>query len=101
MLREFLQMFGVAVLCAVLAACETTGHGKLADTKSAKEQDAVQTRVALGKAYMEQGKYELALENLQKALDRDANSADAHTVIAVLYERLGNMKAAEQHYARA
>jgi len=38
---------------------------------------------------------------LQKALEHDANSVDAHTVIAVLYERLGNGKAAEQHYALA
>jgi type IV pilus assembly protein PilF len=73
----------------------------LDDTKAQKEQDAVSTRVELGKAYMQQGKFELAQENLLKALDRDANSVDAHTVIAVLYERLGNAKSAEQHYARA
>ena len=100
-LSGFLRTLGVATLCVGLSACETTSHGKLTDTKATKEQDAVQTRVALGKAYMEQGKYELALENLRKALDRDANSVDANTVIAVLYERIGNLKAAEQHYARA
>jgi len=100
-LSRFLRPLGAAVLCLALSACETTGHGKLGESKASKEQDAIETRVALGKAYMQQGKYEVALENLQKALDRDSNSVDAHTVIAVLYERIGNTKAAEQHYARA
>jgi type IV pilus assembly protein PilF len=86
----------------MLGACETTGgHGKLSDTKAQKGQDAVATRVALAREYMRQGKYELAQENVQKALDRDANSVDAHTVAAVLYETIGNAKVAEQHYARA
>jgi len=73
----------------------------LGESKAHKDQDAVETRVALGKAYMQQGKYELAQENVLKALDRDPNSVDAHTVAAVLYEHLGNTKVAEQHYARA
>lgn len=98
MLRRFLA---VVTCCAALSACQTTGHGTLSDTKAQKEQDAVSMRVELGKAYMQQGKFELAQENLLKALDRDPNSVDAHTVAAVLYERLGNMKVAEQHYARA
>ena len=98
MLPRFLT---VVACCVALGACETTGHRGLDDTRAQKTQDAVSTRVELGKAYMQQGKFELAQENLLKALDRDANSVDAHTVIAVLYERLGNAKSAEQHYARA
>lgn len=96
-----LHRFVALGLCVLLASCQSTGHGTLGESRSQKEQDAVETRVALGKAYMEQGKFELAQENLLKALERDPNSADAHTVIAYLYERLGNAKAAETHYARA
>ncbi|MGA9333815.1 MAG: type IV pilus biogenesis/stability protein PilW, partial [Rudaea sp.] len=58
-------------------------------------------RMELGQRYMQEGKLELALDNLQKALQYDDNLVDAHTVIAVLYEKIGNIKAAEQHYARA
>lgn len=101
MLHRIPRMTCLIVLCAALGACETTGHGKLTESRSQKEQEAVETRVALGKAYMQQGKFELAQENLLKALERDPNSVDAHTVIAVLFEHLGNAKAAEQHYARA
>lgn len=97
-----LRKLAITGLCCFLGACQTTGNGGgIGETRAHKEQDAVETRVALGKAYMQQGKFELAQENLLKALERDPNSVDANTVIAVLYERLGNMKAAEQHYARA
>jgi len=99
--RKLLRTLGVAVLCTAIGACENTGRTKLTETRSERTQDAVRTRVELGKAYMQQGKYELALDNLLKGLERDPNSVDAHTVIAVLYERLGNTQAAEQNYARA
>jgi type IV pilus assembly protein PilF len=55
----------------------------------------------LGQRYMEQGKLEIAMENLKKALEYDPNYVDAHTVIGVLFERIGNAKAAEEHYAKA
>src|SRR5262249_23529481 len=42
-----------------------------------------------------------AQENLQKALEYDSTYVDAHTVIAVLFERLGRIKEAGEHYARA
>jgi len=101
MLRRIWRASCAVMLCALLGACQTSGNARLGETHAEKEQDAVDTRVALGKAYLQQGRYELAQENLLKALDRNPNSVDAHTVIAVLYERLGNPKAAEQHYARA
>ena len=44
----------------------------------------------LGQQYMQQGKLEIALENLNKALSFDPGYVDAHTVIAVLYERIGD-----------
>ena len=101
MLRRVLRVSCAVGLCALLGACQTSGNTRLGETRAEKDQDAVDTRVALGKAYMQQGKYELAQENLLKALERNPNSVDAHTVLAVLSERLGNPKAAEQHYARA
>ncbi len=71
------------------------------ETKDEKTTDAARVHVELGQSYMEQGKLDFAMENLNKALDRDPNYVDAHTVIGVLYERIGNRKAAEEHYAKA
>lgn len=102
MQREFRRALGL-LLCALLAACTPVGAGKsgVKDSQADKRQDAARVRVELGTRYMEQGKLELAQENLQKALEYDSNYVDAHTVIAVLYERLGRTREAGEHYARA
>jgi type IV pilus assembly protein PilF len=99
--------------CAILAACvsanttpnvapqkapETT---HVSESKENKKEEAAAVRVELGRRYMQQGKLDVAMENLQKALQYDPNFVDAHTVMAALYQRIGNAAAADQHYARA
>src|SRR5450432_2760629 len=98
---EFWRCVCAALLCATLASCVSSGGTHVGENKADKLEDAARVRVELGQRYMEQGKLELALENLQKALEYDANYVDAHTVIAVLYARLGKDKDAGEHYARA
>jgi type IV pilus assembly protein PilF len=101
MQRETWRLVCAALFCAALSACMSSGGTHVSDNKTDKREDAARVRVELGQRYMEQGKLELALENLQKALEYDSNFADAHTVIAVLYDRLGKTSEARVHYARA
>jgi len=100
-MRRELKSVLLVALCALLAACEPSGKTGVRETQGDKVQDAARVRVELGSRYMEQGKYELAQENLQKALEYDANYVDAHTVIAVLYESINDLPKAEEHYRRA
>jgi len=101
-MRRELKLACVIALCALLGACMApAGKSGVKDSQTDKRADAARVRVELGTRYMEQGKYELAQENLQKALEYDSNYVDAHTVIGVLYERLGRTKEAGDHYARA
>ena len=102
MRHEVLRGICLAAFCVLLTACQSNAGGvRVGDSKAEKRQDAAQIRVELGQRYMQQGKLELALENLQKALQYDDNYVDAHTVIAVLYERIGNVEEAGKHYKRA
>jgi type IV pilus assembly protein PilF len=101
MRHEWIRVLCLALACALLAACQTTGGGRVHDTRNEKAEDAARIRVALGQRYMEQGQLKVALENLQKALQYDDKYVDAHTVIAVLYERIGNIDEAGKHYRRA
>ncbi|MEO8803566.1 MAG: type IV pilus biogenesis/stability protein PilW [Rudaea sp.] len=102
MRREAIQTCLAAALCAMLGGCVSTGGAHLSgDSSSDKRVEAARVRMELGQRYMQEGKLEIALDNLNKALQYDDKLVDAHTVIAVLYERIGNLKAAEQHYARA
>ncbi len=62
---------------------------------------AAEANVQLGVGYLQQGKYDLALAKLEKALEQDSSLPSAHNVIAVLHERLNQPDLAEQHYRRA
>lgn len=64
-------------------------------------QEASALNVSLGQAYLSKGQLDLAMDKLQKAVALDPKSSDAHTVLAVLYEQLGNNAKAEEHYLRA
>lgn len=62
---------------------------------------AAEANVQLGVGYLQQGKYDLALAKLEKALEQDSSLPSAHNVIAVLYERLNQPDLVERHYRRA
>jgi type IV pilus assembly protein PilF len=57
--------------------------------------------VELGQRYYSRGEYQVALEKLQSAIEIDATSASAHTVIAILYETIGDTAKAADHYRRS
>ncbi|HSX61711.1 MAG TPA: type IV pilus biogenesis/stability protein PilW [Tahibacter sp.] len=91
--------FALALLLILgLGACASAAPRSKA---SEKARSAAEVHVALGQRYMQQGKLELAFEKLEKALKFDASYVDAHTVIAVLYERINDQRKAAEHYRRA
>lgn len=90
----------LGLLAVVLATCACT------NTANVREQDSQASRAAsvnvqLGSGYMNQGKNELALSKLNRALEEDPTLPSAHYVIAYLYERLGELDKADTHYRRA
>ena len=56
---------------------------------------------SLGWAYFKQGKYDLAEENLRKAVNRISNDATLHQHLGDLYQKTGRLKLAADHWARA
>jgi type IV pilus assembly protein PilF len=61
---------------------------------------AAAANLQLGISYMQKGNLSLAREKIDKALKQDPKNADARTAAAMLEERLGNLrKAEEQHRA--
>jgi type IV pilus assembly protein PilF len=92
----------LAMLVAlVLAACSTGSTRERSAQPGAKRSSAAEVNVSLGQAYMQQGKNDIAMEKLLRALELDPRYAPGHTVIAVLYERLGDATRAAEHYQRA
>ncbi|MCU1309511.1 MAG: Tetratricopeptide repeat protein [Candidatus Angelobacter sp.] len=56
---------------------------------------------SIGWAYFKQGNYELAEENLRKAVNKTSNDATLHEHLGDLYQKTGRLKLAADHWARA
>lgn len=95
-LRNWFAPLAGAMLCAVLSACTTQNGPALKENQT--KQDTARPFIQLGQKYMEMGKLEIAKENLLKALTYDPQSVDAHTVLATLYDRVGDHQAAEENF---
>ena len=88
----------IAILFVLIGGCATAAPRSSGDSK---ERKAAEINVSLAQGYMKQDKLEIALEKLTRALEQDPSYADAHTVVAVLYERINRPQLAEEHYRRA
>ena len=64
-------------------------------------EDAAVANMNLGAGYLRQGRLDLAIERLERALKQNPRLAEAHTTIALAYDRLGSLDDAEEHYKRA
>jgi type IV pilus assembly protein PilF len=99
----------LAVLGMATAACSrqeimqappsSTNPGSTKPTRTPQESAAIW--VELGQHYLQLGRLEIAKEDLMKALQFDPKSVDAHTVLATLYDRVGDRNAAERYYKQA
>lgn len=91
-------LYWIGILTVVLAGCVSTGLGPMAKPDM---QRAAKINVQLGMDYMRQGKRDLAMQKLQKALEQDPDSADAHTAVALLYWQTGDLDKAEENFQQA
>jgi type IV pilus assembly protein PilF len=85
------------VLILLITACTTSGR----EDEESNNRKAAETNTSLGQEYMRREQYEIALEKLKKAVAYDTTYAPAHTVLAVLYETIGELNQAEKEYAAA
>lgn len=84
------------LLLALLAACSSTPN------KSNEElRKAAETNTSLGRQYMERGQHEVALEKLKRAVAYDKTYAPAHSMLAILYETIGQPEQAGEEYRQA
>lgn len=87
----------LTMLSLGLFSCAGTGGGE-ADSA---DRHTAQVNASLGREYMSRGQYEVALEKLKKAISADDDYAPGHTLIAILYEQIGEQDLAARHYRRA
>jgi type IV pilus assembly protein PilF len=87
----------LVILALVVQGCVSTNGV----SRPPSDEDAAQANLNLGVAYLRQGRPDLALERLERAIDQNPRLVAAHSSIAIAYDQLGDNTAAEQHYRRA
>jgi type IV pilus assembly protein PilF len=105
-LDRILLSAGLAMLMAGCVTTTTTDAGGVSTkiprtTKAEQAQDGARVHTELAQQYMANGDLQDALVKLNKALQFDPNYVPAHTVLAVLYERINDLPNAELHYRKA
>lgn len=88
-----------SILILTLAACASTSGPRA--SQNSPNSRAADENVALAQQYIQDGQYEVALGRLQHALTLDPRSANAHTMMGLLNERIGRDQQAGVSYRRA
>lgn len=93
-----LKALAACAAFGLLQACVTTStNGRTPPS----DDEAAVANMNLGAGYLKQGRPELAIERLQRALQQNPKLANAHSTIAIAYDQLGSTADAEEHYKRA
>ncbi len=95
-MKKITTGFVLAALAILLTGCSTTGPVSKVD----KEQ-ALRGRLQLATEYLRADNHKGARDHLQRALEIDNRSAEAHDLLALLYTKELEFDVADQHYRNA
>jgi type IV pilus assembly protein PilF len=94
-MKKLSALAAIGLLCQ---GCVTTTSSSIAPQS---DEDAAIANLNLGIGYLRQGRPDLAVDILGRALEFDPDLADAHSSLAVAHDQLGETEEAEEHYRRA
>jgi type IV pilus assembly protein PilF len=96
---RWLAALAVVVLGGLNTGCVTTVDG--VSQQPASQAQRVQAQLALARGHIETGDWQSARQPLERALEIDARSSDAHALLALVYQAEGSYGRAEESYRRA
>jgi type IV pilus assembly protein PilF len=104
---------GLAAACGLLlCACAGQGGGPSAElpgqtrelrtvSEQTSNEKRASIRLQLAVGYYQAGSYEIALDEVKKAIDADPQMANAYGVRALIYSAMNEMALAEENFQRA
>jgi type IV pilus assembly protein PilF len=100
--RSRAAITAVAISVLMLGGCASDKQGAQlsGDTQTSAEK-AGELNKQLGTEYLRKGNLQLAKDKLERAEKYNPRDAELHSVLAVLYERLGIPKQVDEHYKAA
>jgi type IV pilus assembly protein PilF len=94
-----------ALALSLLAACAGAGGGDTRELKTASDQTTADKRATirlqLAVGYYQDGKYEIALDEVKQAIAARPDYADAFGLRALVYTAMGELVLADDNYQRA
>jgi type IV pilus assembly protein PilF len=93
------EILWIMVTAFMLAGCVSTSTAP--DSSKVSLKQASQDNVALGVAYLQQGRRDLAMQKLQLALSQDSDNANAYSALGLLYNSTGDLQRADENYRKA
>ena len=98
------QAGGAALLfaLALLAGCASNGGGELktaSDQTAAEKRASIRMQLAVG--YYQQGKLEIALDEVKQAIAVEPGNAEAYGLRALIYTAMGQLPLADENYQTA
>ncbi|RDI97392.1 type IV pilus biogenesis/stability protein PilW [Dyella solisilvae] len=105
-LDRILLSAGLAMLLAGCVTTTTTDAGGVSTkiprtSKAEQKQEGARIHTDLAQQYLTEGDLQDALVKVNKAFTFDPNYVPAHTIAAVIYERINDLPNAELHYRKA
>lgn len=107
------KLIVVLISAVVLSGCQTMGVGNKSTSDYSSMKDSTgslgeETRKSQGDVYVKlaaehlrQGNMPAALKNNKKALGIDPENGQSHSLMAVIYQRIGEDQLSEKHYQKA
>jgi len=89
----------VPLLALLLTGCVTEVRGRQPPKEDLPE--AARINLEMGIGYLRQGDLRAAKVKLERAIEDDPDLVLAHTVLGLVYERLGDPEGAEKYYRQA
>lgn len=88
------------LVASLLGGCVTTGDVSPMSTSKGRNE-ARDAYIQLGIGYLQQGETERAKLPLRNALEIDSSNADAHAVLALVFQQEMEPKLADEHFRKA
>ncbi len=109
LMRQHWRGWGVVgSLLLLLGGCATLPEGigggeesRVGNLGERSQESPADLYVNLAVEYLRRQAFPQALQNAREAVRRDANNADAHNVLALVYDQLDETSHAERHFQRA
>ena len=111
--QQILRTVVSTCMCLLVISCATTeGGGPVVPSDRARQpmsarpavgvpQQSAKVHTELAALYMLEGRYAVALEETQSALNADSTYAPAYNVLALVHMQLGETRLAEENFSKA